>query len=268
MSKNPVDKLSGLAVITGGTSGIGLELVKLAAKDGCDIIIAANRSLETGEQAARDHGAASVETVDADLATESGVDKLMAAVGSRQVDVLMANAGNGEGGKFFDQSWDDIKFTLDTNVTGTLSLIHQIGKRMRQRNAGRILVTGSIVADIPGTYNLIYNSTKAFIVDFCVGLAEELEESDVVISCLLPGLTDTNFFEHADMENTAVGRSNMKADPAKVAQDGYDALVEGEVKEVSGILNKVQYFFADILPDGLLAKMHEQMAKPRRRENA
>lgn len=268
MSKQPIDKLSGLAVITGGSSGIGLELVKLAAQDGCDIIIAADRELERGEAAAKAAGAPSVETVHADLSTREGIEQLMTRIGSRNVDVLMANAAHGRGGLFLDQTWDHIKHTIDTNVTGTISLIHKVGQQMKARNAGRILVTGSIVADIPGTYNLMYNSTKAFVVDFCVGLAEELKDSEVVVSCLLPGLTDTEFFEQADMENTAVGQSNMKADPAKVAKDGYDALLKGEVKEVSGILNKVQYLFADILPDGLLAKMHRQMAKPREPERA
>ena len=268
MSKNPIDKLSGLAVITGGSSGIGLELVKLAAKDGCDILIAADRELEQGAAAARAAGAASVETVEADLATKEGIDKLMDAIGSRNVDVLMANAGAGEGGKFLDTEWGEVKHTIDTNVTGTVSLIHRVGRAMRDRNAGRILVTGSIVADMPGPFNLTYNSTKAFIVDFCVGLANELTETDVVISCLLPGVTDTEFFEEADMEGTGVQQSNMKADPAKVAKDGYDALLDGEVKEVSGLLNKVQYLFADILPDGLIAKLHRQMAKPRETENA
>ncbi len=134
---------------------------------------------------------------------------------------------------------------------------------MRKRDRGRILVTGSIVGDMPGPYNLIYNSTKAFIDDFCVGLATELEDSGVVISCLLPGVTDTEFFKHADMEDdTVVGKTDIKADPAKVAKDGYEALLKGETKEVSGFMNKVQYFFADILPAGVVSKMHERMAKP------
>ena len=261
MGKNAIETLSGFVVVTGASSGIGLELARRAAADGVDLLLVADRDLSDGEAAARTAGAASVETLQADLATEAGIDAVMAAIGTRRVDVLMANAGTGQGGKFLDQDWDRITHIIDTNVTGTLSLIHRIGRQMRENDAGRILVTGSIVADMPGPYNLIYNSTKAFIVDFCVGLAEELEDTQVVISCLLPGLTDTEFFKYADMENTAVGRSSIKADPADVAKDGYQALLDGDVKEVSGLVNKVQYFFADILPDGLIANMHEVMAK-------
>ena len=185
----------------------------------------------------------------------------MELVGSRTVEVVRANAGTGDGGKFLDQDWDGVAHTIDTNIKGTVSLIHRMGKAMVARDRGRILVTGSIVSDMPGPFNLIYNSTKAFVVDFCVGLANELKESNVVITCLLPGATDTKFFDRAHMEDAPVANSN-KADPAKVAKDGYEALLDGDVKEVSGLMNKVQYFFADILPDEIVAKMHRKMAEP------
>lgn len=262
MSKNKIDKLAGLVVITGASSGIGLELAKIAAADGCSLILVADRDLTEGASAARSAGASDVETLQADLSTRHGIDSVMELIGSRQVDVLMANAGIGEGGAFFEQTWDDIAKTIDTNIKGTVSLIHRVGQTMANRDAGRILVTGSIVADMPGPFNLIYNSTKAFVVDFCVGLSNELKKTNVVITCLLPGVTDTEFFEQADMEDTNVGQSDNKADPAKVAADGYQALLDGEVKEVSGLMNKVQYFFADILPDEIVAKMHRRMAKP------
>ncbi|WP_233548339.1 SDR family NAD(P)-dependent oxidoreductase [Aurantiacibacter zhengii] len=263
MSKNKIEKLSGFTVVTGASSGIGLELAKLAAKDGCDLLLVADRDLAAAATEARNCGASSVATLECNLATESGVEQLMDAIGSRPVDNLVANAGTGEGGAFLDQEWSKIAHTIHTNVTGTVSLIHRVGRAMRQRNQGRILVTGSIVGDMPGAYNLIYNSTKAFIDDFCVGLATEIKDTDVVITCLLPGVTDTEFFEHAEMEDdTMVGQTDMKADPAKVARDGYEALLDGETKEVSGLMNKVQYFFADILPAGIVSKMHERMAKP------
>jgi short-subunit dehydrogenase len=115
---------------------------------------------------------------------------------------------------------------------------------------------------MPGAFNLIYNSTKAFIDDFCVGLANELKHTPVVITCLLPGGTDTQFFERADMEKTKLGQAD-KADPAKVALDGYQALLKGETQEVSGLMNKVQAVFADILPAETVAQMHRRMAKPR-----
>ena len=264
MSKNPIDKLSGFCVITGASSGIGFELAILAARDNCDLLLVADRNLDDVAAALRDtsSGNGSIDTLQCDLATESGIDEVMEKIEDRQVDVLMANAGQGEGGKFLDQNWMAIKRTIDINITGTVSLIHKIGQKMRAVNEGRILVTGSIVDDIPGPFNLIYNSTKAFVDDFCVGLSNELQDSDVVISCLLPGLTDTQFFRRADMEETNAGQSNAKADPAAVAGDGYEALLKGETQEVSGLLNKVQHAFAGILPDELLAQMNRLLAKP------
>lgn len=263
MSSRKIEKLSGLCVVTGASSGIGVELAKLAAADGCELILAADRNLADGERAAKAAGAASVKTIECDLGTKDGIDALIAEIGERNVDVLMANAGHGQGDAFLDQRWDDISHIIDTNVKGTVSLIHQIGGQMRSRNAGRILVTGSIAGHLPGAFQLVYNSTKAFIDDFCVGLHNELKETDVVVTCLLPGVTDTQFFERADMENTNAGQSDNKADPAKVAKDGYEALLVGDTQVVSGFMNKVQTLFADILPDDMVAQMHRRMAEPK-----
>jgi len=213
----------------------------------------------------REAGASKVETLEADLGTESGVDALAAAVGTRAVDVLFANAGEGEGGAFLDQDWVTVARTIDTNVKGTVSLVHRMGREMRARRSGRILVTGSIAGHIPGPLNLTYNATKAFIDNFCMGLAEELKDTDVVITCLLPGATDTQFFDRADMKDTRLAKaanSNVAgSDPADVAKDGYEALLKGETHEVSGILNKLQDTFAGVLPDEMLAKMHHHLAK-------
>ena len=121
--------------------------------------------------------------------------------------------------------------------------------------------TGSIAGHMPGTFQLVYNSTKAFIDDFCIGLANELKETNVVITNLMPGPTDTDFFERADMEDTQVGQQD-KADPAKVAKDGYKALLDGDTRITSGFMNKVQKVFGDLLPEELVAQLHRRMAEP------
>ncbi|GMM94120.1 SDR family NAD(P)-dependent oxidoreductase [Qipengyuania sp. MTN3-11] len=262
-----IDKLSGFCVVTGASSGIGQELAKLAARDGCDLLLVADRGLSETEAMVRGMRAGSIETLKCDLGTESGIDELVGRIGDRQVDVLMANAGHGQGNAFLDQQWSDIKHVIDTNITGTVSLIHKVGQGMRERDVGRILVTGSIAGHMPGAFQLVYNSTKAFIDDFCVGLANELKESKVSITCLLPGVTDTHFFERADMEDTEAGQGD-KADPAKVAKDGYEALLEGDTQVVSGFMNKVQTMFADILPDDLVAQMHRRLAEPERHKES
>lgn len=256
-----IDKLSGRVLVTGASSGIGLELAKLAARDGCELVLAADRDLAEAEAECRQAGAASVETVEADLATPDGLRKLMTALGDQPVDVLMANAGHGLGGAFLDQEWSDMAHVIHTNVTGTVWLIREVGRTMRDRNHGRILVTGSIAGHLPGSFQLVYNSTKSFIDYFCFGLRNELKETDIVVSCLMPGATDTDFFARADMENTKVGQSD-KADPAKVAKDGYDAILSGDDHVVSGFMNKVQDVFAGVLPDTVVAEMHRRLAKP------
>ena len=257
-----LERLSGRVVVTGASSGIGLELARLAARDGCDLILAADRDLAAAEEAVRAAGASSVQSVEADLATPDGLRQLMQVVGDKPVDVLMANAGHGLGGPFLDQQWGDIAHVIHTNVTGTVWLIREIGRTMRDRNHGRILVTGSIAGHLPGSFQLIYNSTKSFIDYFCFGLRNELKDTNVVVSCLMPGATDTDFFARAHLEDTKVGQSS-KADAAKVAQDGYDAILSGDDHVVSGFMNKVQDVFAGILPDTVVAEMHRAMAKPR-----
>lgn len=268
MSKHKLDKLSGLVVVTGASSGIGLELARLAGEDGCDLLLVADRSLADGERAVREAGAATVETLEADLATMDGIEAVVAKIGGRPVAGLFANAGIGEGAKtFLDQEWSTIDHMIQTNVTGTLALIHRVGQQMRMRDTGRILVTGSIVGHMPGAFQLVYSSTKAFINEFCIGLHNELKDTGVVVTCLEPGATDTPFFDVAGVQNTVVGRM-PKADPATVAKDGYAAMLAGKSDVVSGFLNKLQAVMGDLLPNDLVAEMHRRMAQPRTPERA
>ena len=136
MSKNKIDRLDGFAVITGASSGIGLELARRAGEDGAALLLVADRPLDEGVAAAQEAGASEVETLRTDLATEDGVDALIEAIGTRRVDALIANAGQGQGGTFLGTDWRSIKSILDTNITGTISLIHQIGRRMLEANHG------------------------------------------------------------------------------------------------------------------------------------
>jgi short-subunit dehydrogenase len=260
--RGKIEKLSGLVVITGASSGIGLELAKLAAKDGVELILAADTPFDEALTQVQAAGLGRIETVQCDLATFEGIDALLAKIGDRPVSALLANAGHGGGAvTFFDQDWEEAQHIIETNVTGTVRLIQIIGRRMRERDEGRILVTGSIAGHLPGSFQLIYNSTKSFIDFFCEGLRNELKDTGVAITCLLPGATDTEFFDRAHMENTKVGEAK-KADPAKVAADGYAAMLADEDQTVSGFMNKMQVLFADILPDTFIAQLHRKQAEP------
>src|SRR5204863_3311344 len=170
---------------------------------------------------------ATVTTVQTDLATTEGVDELYRACGGRRVDALLANAGHGLGKAFLDQDFDAARHVVDTNITGTIYLIHRVGRDMRAANAGRILVTGSVAGFIPGAFQAVYNGTKAFIDSFSFALRNELKDTGVTVTCLMPGATDTNFFERADMEDTKVG-AGKKDDPADVAKAGFEAMMKGD----------------------------------------
>ena len=250
------------AIVTGASTGIGLELARRCAEEGFDLLIAADEPLI--EQAASEIRASgvSVEAVQADLATQEGVDKLYAAAKGRNVDALLANAGRGLGHAFLDQDFSEAKRVIETNVTGTVYLIHKVGNDMRRRNAGRILIVGSIAGFTPGSFQAIYNATKAFLNSFSFALRDELKETKVTVTCLMPGATETEFFRRADMLDTKVG-SSEKDDPAEVARTGFDAMMKGEGDIVSGWKNKVQTTVANVTPAGALASQHRKMAEPK-----
>jgi short-subunit dehydrogenase len=255
------------AIVTGASTGIGLELATLAAADGYDLLIVADEfEIQTAANEIRQAGGV-VDALEADLATTEGVDALLAAAKGRPADALFANAGRGLGRAFLDQSVEDWRRVVDTNITGTIYLIQKVGAAMKARGEGRILITGSIAGLMPGTFQAVYNGTKAFLDSFAYALRHELKDSGVGVTCLMPGATETEFFERADMMDTKVGQQE-KADPAKVAKDGYTALMKGEGSVVSGWKNKLQAAISHITPDGTLAEMHRGMSEPGTGEKA
>jgi len=255
------EALKPLAVVTGASSGIGYELARLAAEDGFDLVIAADRpEIVEAAQALRQTGAR-VDEMRVDLSTTEGVDRLVELIGERPVDALMANAGHGLGKGFLDEDFDQARHVVDTNITGTIYLIHKIGRQMRARDKGRILLTGSIAGLMPGTFQAVYNGTKAFIDSFAWALRNELKDTGVTVSCLMPGATDTDFFERAGLEDTKIGQSK-KDDPADVAKTGYRAMMKGEGDVVHGLKNKMQAAVAAVTPQSRLAEMHRDMAEP------
>ena len=256
-----MDDKSGLAVVTGASSGIGYELAKCCAAAGYDLVVAADEPEIAA--AADDFRAMGVnaEPVEADLSTAEGVEKLYVALGGRPVELLLANAGRGLGHAFLDQEVADIRHVIDTNITGTILLVHRVGRDMRLRNRGRILFTGSIAGFMPGSFQAVYNATKAFVDSFSWALRNELKDTDITVTCLMPGPTDTEFFERAEMMDTKVG-TEEKMDAAKVARIGFDAMMKGEAGVVAGFSNKIQAAMAHLLPAGMLAEQHRKEAEP------
>lgn len=249
------------AIITGASSGIGYELARCCAEDGYDLLIAADEVEieEAGEKLGR--MGVRVNALVADLATREGVDRLYEAAASRPVDALLANAGRGLGHAFLTQDFGQVERVIATNITGTCYLVQKVGRDMMARGYGRILLTGSIAGFSPGTFNAVYNGSKAFIDSFSFALREELKDTGVTVSCLMPGATETRFFERADLLDTKIGQSG-KDDPADVAKAGFEAMITGEASVVTGWKNKLQAAVAHVVPAEMLAEQHRKMAEP------
>lgn len=254
-----------LAVVTGASSGIGLELAKVFADNGYDLVIAAENQAVEDAAAGLRVGGADVKAVRADLSTEAGVEDLVAVVeaAGRPVDALAANAGVGVGGDFVDDT--DVHTHLkvvDLNVRSTVHLAKRVVPTMVERGAGRVLFTSSIAATAPGPFHSVYAASKAFISSFADALREELTDSGVTITTLMPGPTDTDFFRRAGMTDTKVATGH-KDDPAEVAKQGFDGLMAGKDHVVAGSLkNKVQAAAGRVTPDPLKAKMQRAQTEP------
>ncbi|TPG60324.1 SDR family NAD(P)-dependent oxidoreductase [Roseomonas nepalensis] len=250
-----------LALVTGASTGIGLELAKQAAQHGYDLLIAADEpAIEAAATELRAMGV-NVDAVQADLSTTEGVDRMLEALRGRDVEALLANAGRGLGKGFLDEDFDRARQVVDTNVTGTIYLIHRVGRAMRARNAGKILITGSIAGFMPGSFQAVYNGTKSFLNSFSFAIRDELKETNITVTCLMPGPTETEFFERADLMDTSVGQGK-KDDAGMVARVGFEAMLKGEGDVVAGWKNKVQSAIANVLPAGVTAALHRGMAEP------
>lgn len=253
-----------LALVTGASTGIGFELAKCCAQNGFDLVVAADEpDIQIAAQIFRDLGAM-VLAVQTDLSTIEGVDRLLTEVeaSGQAVEMLLANAGRGLGGGFLDQDFRGVRRVLDTNTLGTLYLLHKIGRAMRARGRGRILITGSIAGFTPGAFQAVYNGTKAFLDSFAFALRNELKDSGVTVTCLMPGATDTDFFERADMLDTPIGQAE-KGDPAEVARQGFEAMMEGYGEVIPGWQNKLRAAISHFIPGEVAAEQHRKIAEPR-----
>ena len=253
-----------LAVVTGGSSGIGYELAKQFAQHGFDLLIAAEP--DGLAQAAQDIQSlgAQVETLAVNLADHDGVHQLYAKIqaAGRPVDAIAINAGVGVGGDFRETSLDEEINLINLNVISTVHLAKHMVQDMAARGSGRILFTASVASLMPAPFEAVYGASKAFIFSFAEALRNELKDTGVTVTALLPGPTETNFFHRANMDDTMVGTSK-KDDPADVAKDGFEALMAGKDKVIAGSLKtKVQGVVSELIPPTASAEMHRKMAEP------
>ncbi|MEI1372888.1 SDR family NAD(P)-dependent oxidoreductase [Nostoc sp. UHCC 0926] len=253
------------AVVTGASNGIGYELAKQFAQNGFDLLVTATgSSINEAAQAFKDLGA-QVETVQADLATYDGVETLYNQIKAtgRPVDAIAINAGVGVSGDFARET--DLKEELNLinlNVVSSVHLAKRVVKDMVDRGKGRILFTSSIAALMPGPFEIVYAASKAFVHSFSEGLRSELKDTGVTVTALMPGPTDTNFFQRADMDDTKVG-ADQKDDPSEVAKQGFDALMAGKHEIIAGSLKtKLLGTVSKVLPDTVTAELHRKLSEP------
>jgi len=253
------------AVVTGASSGIGLELARLFAADGHDVLVVAeDAEIDAVPGQLLAHGQ-HAEALRVDLATAAGVDELrdrIAAIG-RPLDAIALNAGVGAGGgSFLDTPLDDHLRAIDLDVKGVVHLARHVASDMVLRGRGRILVTSSVAGLLPGPYYATYAASKSFVQAFTEALREEVRGKGVTVTALQPGPVDTAFFDRADMDDTQAA-TGPKSDPADVARAGYDALGRGDDHVVVGGPGKLMAAAAKLLPDPLKAKLHGSMGRPR-----
>ncbi len=255
-----------LAVVTGASSGIGFELAKVLAKNGYDLVIAAeNARLEAARKDLADM--TDVISVQTDLAEYEGVEKLWNAVQAtgRKVDIIAINAGIGVGGRFAETDLEKELKLIQLNVTSTVHLAKLAVKHMLANGTGKILITSSIAGEMPAPLEAVYGASKAFDLSFSKALNYELKDSGITVTALQPGPTNTDFFRRAEMEDTKVGSEGKYTnDPAEVAQQGYEALMSGKDHVfASSMKTKVQGELSKFMPESVKAAMHEKQAEPK-----
>lgn len=252
------------AVVTGASSGIGLELARQFARNGFDLLIVAeDAAIQTAAQTLRQHGC-DVQAIQHDLATLEGVDNTYAAIKAcgRPVDALALNAGVGAGGAFIDIDLQKELNLINLNIVSVVHLAKYVLRDMHARNQGRVLFTASVVSEMPGPFQAVYAASKAFVLSFAVALRNELKDTNITITALQPGATETNFFHRAGLDDTKVGQSK-KDDPAEVAKEGFEALMAGKENVVSASLKTKMLGIAEnILPDAVKAELHRGMSEP------
>jgi short-subunit dehydrogenase len=255
-----------LAVVTGASSGIGLELARLFAADGYDLVVVADDAAieDTAKELA--HAGVHVEPVRVDLRDAGAVQDVYDVVtdgGARVPAAIALNAGIGRAGRFVDGDLQADLDIVDVNVRSTVHLAKLVLSDMAKRDSGRALFTSSIVAMMPGSYQTMYNASKSFIQSFAEGLHNEFLGTGVSVTALMPGPTDTAFFRRAAMEDTPLGRLPFKDDPAKTARQGYDAMMGGKQKVVaSSLTSKLMGAVSTVLPDSVKATANRLIATP------
>jgi short-subunit dehydrogenase len=254
------------AVVTGASSGIGYHLARIFAENGYDLLITADEPQIAETSRKFEATGASVRSVQADLTKHEETERLWKEIvaDGRPVDAIVLNAGVGPSGSFAEET--DLDRELDAirlNIMSTVILAKHALSEMVKRKQGRVLITSSVAGTMPTPNHAIYGATKAFLLEFSQSLHYELKDQGVTVTALKPGATDTEFFRRSGMEDTQVAEEAKKSnDPAEVAQQGFDALMEGKVEVFAeSLTTKLSGVAERVLPDSVKAAQYARMAK-------
>lgn len=259
-----------LALVTGASSGIGFEIARQLQTKGFDLVIAAEDDAIKLAAAEISGGSTDVVAVQADLRTAAGVEHLYTAAteGGRRIEVAALNAGVGRGGLFTETDLADELDIVDLNVRSTVHLTKLLARDMAAHGGGKLLFTSSIAATMPGARQAVYNASKSFVLSFAEALREELRGNGITVTALLPGPTDTDFFRRAKMLTTRIGQG-PKDDPADVARQGVEAMLNGDRRIVAASLGvKAAALINTVLPDPIKAKVNQVMSMPSKNATA
>jgi hypothetical protein len=265
MATDNENKRNQYALVTGGTSGIGYELAKLLATDGYNLVLVArssDRLLEVSDEF-QDLGV-DVLLLDKDLFEENAAREIFDELKAQniQIDVLVNNAGQGQKGKFHEIPFERHLELIQLNIISLVALTKLFLDEMVTRNEGKILNLASIVSKTPAPEFSIYAASKAFVLSFSEALSKELEETNITVTALLPGRTDTDFFFKADLTDSKEYQDHHLADPAVVARDGYKALMSGDNRVISGVQNKAMVGMMNSMPDSASAANMQKNMQP------
>lgn len=254
------------AVVTGASSGIGLELAKQFGQNGFELLIVSNSDEIFSAQRELEEAGYTVEAMKANLATFSGVENLYQAIQryGKHPDALAINAGVGVGGPFIDTNLKEEINLINLNIVSAVHLLKRILPDMKERGKGKILFTSSIASQMPSPFEAVYGASKAFLTSFAESIRNEMKDSGVTVTILMPGATNTNFFRRAHMEDTKAGAEmKFSNDPAEVARQGFEALMEGKESIFSeSLMTKLQGYALKILPEKAKAQFHRKWSEP------
>ena len=253
-------------LITGATSGIGYELAKLFAKDNNNLVIVARNQAELDKIADELNTSNTIDIIpiSKDLFKKEAASELYEEVKARGIEIgtLVNDAGQGQYGEFKDTDLDREIDIIQLNIISLLTLTKLFLKDMLSKGSGRILNLSSIASKVPGPYQSVYHGTKAFVQSFTEALRSEVKDKGITVTALLPGATDTDFFRKADMLDAKIVQDGKLDDAAVVAKDGYDALLKGDDKVISGFKNKMQVGMSNLMPDDMAADNMKKQQKP------